>query len=109
MGTIEQIKKNLIAKEKIENDADHPQKMRDAKPSVLASLFHTFGGGCINDGIYISYLIMEFYGFDVSKFLCYQCQEQKKQEAVEDQYPPAEEMVYSKEQNEEVLRNYQIK
>ncbi len=41
MGTVEQIKKNLMTKEKIEQDADHPQKVRDVRPSVLASLFHT--------------------------------------------------------------------
>ena len=106
MGTVEQIKKNLLAKEKIENDADHPRKMRDVRPPVLASLFHTFGGGCVICGKWVSYLNLKFYDFNVSRVQCYACQETTR---TEDDYPPAEEMVYSKEQNEEVLRNYQIK
>jgi len=74
----EQIKKNLLAKEKIEMDADSPQKMRDARPATLASLFQIYGGGCINEGSYISYPIMEFYNFDAIKFLCFVCQQQEK-------------------------------
>lgn len=109
----DQIKKNLLAKEKIECDADFPQKMRDVRPSVLASLFNAYGGGCINDGIYISYPIMEFYGFSVEKFLCYTCQEEKKQNKTnnqrDDDYPYPKAMVYSNHQNEDIINEYQLK
>ena len=102
----EQIKKNLIAKEKIESDADHPQKMRDVKPSVLASLFNIYGGGCVNCFGYVSEPNLKFYSHSVEKVLCYKCQEMTR---TEDDYPPAEEMIYSQKQNEEQLTNYQSK
>lgn len=106
MGTVNQIKKNLIAKEKIENDADNPQKLRDVKPSVLASLFEVMGGGCTECGKRVSYMNLEFFGFDVSRVKCFSCQERMREE---DDYPYPEEAKYSKEENREVLQIYNLK
>ena len=111
-----QIKKNLLAKEKIEMDADSPQKMRDARPATLASLFNVLGGSCIGCQGYISYPVMEFYGFAVEKFQCRECQqkentnqERKYGEVRRDDEAFSEEMVYSKRQNQEVLFEYNLK
>lgn len=103
---IDQIKKNLIAKEKIEQDSDHPQKMRDVRPSILASLFEVYKGGCVGCGKRVSYLNLEFYDFDCSRVRCFSCQETTRNE---DDYPYPEELKYSKEENREVLQIYNLK
>lgn len=69
----EQIKKNLIAKAKIEVESDNPQKMRDVRPSLLASLFNAYGGGCISCSGWVSEPNLSFFGFDVTFVKCFKC------------------------------------
>ena len=70
----DQIKKNLEVKEIIENDPDNPRKLRDVKPSLLASLFNVYGGRCISCNGYVSEPNLSFVNYDVKTVLCYRCQ-----------------------------------
>jgi len=73
----EQIQKNLEAKKKIEEDSDNPQKMRDVKPILLASLFNVCGGGCIGCFGWVTEPNLSYVEYNVERVLCWGCQHEK--------------------------------
>ena len=60
---------------------------RELNWGVLASSFRIRGGGCSKCGKPVTSLNIRYFRFDVSRVLCYECQEELKNNKINRSWP----------------------
>ena len=68
------LNQNLKTKKKLEESRGRTLENCDMRS--LGSDFRVYGGGCVNCGRYVTAQNLFYFGFDVERVLCYDCQKE---------------------------------